>query len=344
MKATFGNLSSKTQNLKDKGEKIKMKSQMFQGRFLITIFVVLAMLWIPQLALAAWPTDPAVNVPICTEAGDQIMESNGKNDSSISDGSGGAIIVWQDERDGNSDIYARRVDGFGNVLWTVDGVAICTDSETQIYPLAVSDDSGGAIIVWQDERDGNWDIYAQRVDSGGALLWGTDPATDGVVVSSSTFDQEYPLAVSDGSGGVVISWLDNRSGNPDIYAQRVDASGTVLWASDAPICTDPSDDLNINSSHITSDGSGGAIIAWSDDPYGNIHAQRVDASGNILWTGGVAITSGVNNNYPSIASDGSGGAFIIWNAMRNAPTSWDIYAQRIDSSGNTLWAADGIPI
>ena len=51
MKATFGNLSSKTQNLK--GEKTRMKNKMFERIFPITVFVVLAMLWIPQLTLAA---------------------------------------------------------------------------------------------------------------------------------------------------------------------------------------------------------------------------------------------------------------------------------------------------
>ena len=48
-----------------------MKTQMFPKIFSITIFLVLTGLWIPRLALAEWPGDPNVNVPICTASWDQ---------------------------------------------------------------------------------------------------------------------------------------------------------------------------------------------------------------------------------------------------------------------------------
>lgn len=249
-----------------------MKTKMLQKRFLIITILGLAMLWIPQLA-QAWPTDPTVNVPICTETGDQLMRFYG----TVSDGSGGAITTWEDVRGGTYDIYAQRVDADGNALWTAGGVAISTASGHQRYPVIVSDGSGGAIIVWQDNRASTWDIYAQRVDASGTSQW----TADGEAISPATHYQESPAAVSDGSGGVVILWLDNRNGNTDIYAQRVDASGTVLWTSDAPICTEPS---NQGTMYIASDGAGGAIISWNDQRSGyNIYAQRVEANGNIPY-------------------------------------------------------------
>ena len=81
----------------------------------------------------------------------------------VSDGSGGAIITWQDYRNGNNDIYAQRINAGGTVQWTLNGVAICTETHSQTYPTIVSDGSGGAIITWQDDRNGNNDIYAQRI-------------------------------------------------------------------------------------------------------------------------------------------------------------------------------------
>ena len=36
-------------------------------------------------------------------------------------------------------------------------------------PWSIPDGSGGAIITWQDERSGNWDVYVQRVDALGNI-------------------------------------------------------------------------------------------------------------------------------------------------------------------------------
>jgi len=47
--------------------------------------------------------------------------------------------------------------------WQVDGVPICTAVNDQYSPKIISDGTGGAIIVWQDERSGSdWDMYVAR--------------------------------------------------------------------------------------------------------------------------------------------------------------------------------------
>ena len=63
-------------------------------------------------------------------------------------------------------------------------------------------------------------------------------ASDGVPVCFTTGNQMYPVIVSDGAGGAIVAWYDGRSGNDDIYAQRVNASGTCLWAANGvALCT-----------------------------------------------------------------------------------------------------------
>lgn len=52
--------------------------------------------------------------------------------SSIPDGAGGAIVAWQDYRNGaTGDIYVQRVDASGLPQWTADGVAVCTAANDQ---------------------------------------------------------------------------------------------------------------------------------------------------------------------------------------------------------------------
>jgi len=170
------------------------------------------------ITFAEWPSDPTVNVPISTAAGDQDYHQL------VSDGAGGAIITWDDWRSGDIDIYAQRVNSSGAVLWTTDGLPICTAADYQESPQLVSDGAGGAIITWDDCRSVSYyDIYAQRVGASGAVLW----ANDGVPICTAANRQGTPQLVSDGVGGAIITWEDKRNGNDDIYAQNVNPDGTL---------------------------------------------------------------------------------------------------------------------
>ena len=204
----------------------------------------------------------------------------------ILDGAGGAIIVWTDERSG-LDIYAQRVSAAGVVQWTVDGLAICAHQNNQSTVQMTSDGTGGAIIAWEDFRNGNQDIYAQRVDPEGTLLW--DP--DGVPVCTTSAGQVDPRIVSDGGGGVIITWRDSRDSRQDIYAQRVNSSGLAQWAvGGVYVCTSAAyEEYPVTSWKAASDDAGGTIIAWSDFRDGNwdVYAQRVGSAGNVGATIGV---------------------------------------------------------
>src|SRR3989338_7023618 len=55
-----------------------------------------------------------------------------------------------------------------------ENTAICTASGQQSSLQIVSDGAGGAIIAWEDARNVHFDIYAQRVDAHGNVLWKKD--------------------------------------------------------------------------------------------------------------------------------------------------------------------------
>ena len=256
----------------------------------------------------------------------------------VPDGSGGAIVTWQDYRDRYgtmSDIYAQRIDLKGKVLWALNGVVVSIAPNDQVNPEIVSDGSGGAVIMWEDSRNGNLDIYAQRIDANGNLLW----QPDGVAICTTSHPQEYPQIISDGAGGAIITWGDGRNGNVGIFAQRIHGSGYVLWVADGVAVSEPS------SGHypqIVSDGVGGAIIGWSYGVYDGIRAQRIDSSGSLLWAeGGVVIsTDAAGPQNLRMAHDSNGGTIMIWQDDRNGYDASDIYAQRIDAGGKAKWPSD----
>ena len=264
----------------------------------------------------------------------------------VSDGIGGAIMTWQDYRSNNgfADIYAQRVNNSGAMLWTANGVNICNQAAAQRGPKLISDGTGGAFITWYDNRAGNYDIYTQRISTGGAVQW----TTNGVATCTMATDQLKPDICSDGASGVIITWYDYRSTTDfNIYAQRQGPAGAIVWTVDGVV-------MNNNVAYdqidpkIVSDGMGGGIISWTDYRTGitaDIYAQRVNSTGAVQWTAtGVIICTSAGDQIKSqLVSDGTNGAYITWEDHRNAGNS-DIYAQRIASNAAINWPATGFPI
>jgi hypothetical protein len=253
----------------------------------------------------------------------------------IPDGSGGSVITWSDSRSGSYIIYAQRIDGSGSNLWTLDGVPLSTGDGWQRYPVIVSDGAEGAIIAWQTGIGASADIYAQRVNGNGEVQWSS--AGDSVCTASG--QQTAIFAAADGTGGAIVTWTDRRSGGDNIFAQRMDASGSMRWTADgAPICDVVNDQAG---GGIAPDGSGGAIIAWTDYRNGaswELYAQRVDSIGTVQWTVNgvhVPVKSGGMSDL-RIVTDDAGGIFFVCTATA---ASDSLFAGRVDGSGASLWTA-----
>ena len=304
----------------------------------LAIITIAAILAVPALLLAtAWSGDPALNTAICAAAGEQDCPA------AVPDGSGGAIVAWQDHRSSSGwDIYVQRVDSGGAARWALNGVAIATAASDQTLPAAVSDGHGGAIVAWQDRRGSDCDIYAQRVDASGAPQW----KDKGAAVCTAPGDQLSPIVVSDGAGGAIVAWEDERGGEgSDIYAQRIAASGTARWAAGgAAICTAASDQAALSA---IGDSAGGAIIAWQDSRGGDydVYAQKVDSSSATLWVENGTAICALNGHQisPVMVEDGYGGAIIAWPDARTG-TGYDVYSQRLDADGAVQWMPNGIPV
>ncbi len=249
----------------------------------------------------------------------------------LSDGAGGAMVTWEDARNGYTDIYAQRVNASGVPQWTANGVALCTATYYQYSPLMVSDGAGGAILAWYDARSvSSSDIYAQRVNASGVAQW----AANGVALCTAANDQNNSKIASDGVGGAIVTWHDLRGSASNIYAQRVNASGTPQWLADGiAVCSSGVGDFPT----IASDAVGGAVVTWEDYRSGanyDIYAQRVNGSGASQWTAnGIALCTAVNaQEYPVVVSDAKEGAIVAWQDYRSG-VGYDIYAQRIGSTG-----------
>jgi hypothetical protein len=275
---------------------------------------------------AVWITD---GVALCTANKNQYAPHI------VADGVGGAIVSWDDQRIG-SQIYAQRISATGSLQYATNGNLVCSGSGAQSGNAIISDGAHNAIITWQDDRNGAYDIYAQRLYPNGSTQW----APDGVPVCTATQAQAYPEIISIGPAESIIVWEDQRDGAAHkLYAQRLDAAGAAQWsANGVPLSTRTG--VFVLQKMVT-DGAGGAIVAWqaSQDPVSDpfttdICAQRINGSGAIQWTpAGIAVcTAPYSQEYVTLTPDGAGGAFAAWDDGR--ANAYKIYAQHISSDGS----------
>ena len=272
--------------------------------------------------------------PVCVSSGGQMAATGAL------DGSGGLVVAWQDQRNFDTDIYAQHYTSAGAAQLAANGLAVFNNPGMQVGEFAVQSDDGGVLVFYNEKRNGQWDVRARKFTATGV------PAGAAVVICSAAGHQGLSAVIDDGAGGAIVTWTDRRSGDDDIYAQRVDINCAPQWtANGVAICATTGEQ---QLARLTTDGAGGAIFAWQDDrnpTNADVYAQRVNMAGAVQWTAnGVAVCADAGSQQGAvIASDGAGGAIISWSDFRNslAPA---VYAQRLNASGVAQWTANGVSI
>jgi hypothetical protein len=195
----------------------------------------------------------------------------------------------------------------------------------------MSDGAGGFFVAYTTASGLLMRLYIQRMTGSGVISPGWPAA--GVPVSTTAAGQGGPQMVPDGAGGVIVVWSDFRTGDHyDIYANRVDAGGTIH--SGWPAGGLPIDIVNKEKDlvSICSDGAGGVLMAYefvftpSTDV--DIYSAHV--------TGAASVSTGTVNTFlniqdqPAIAPDGAGGCYVTYED--NSPGNYDIKVIRLNSS------------
>ena len=175
------------------------------------------------------------------------------------DGTGNAYAAWTDQRNGNADIYFSYRPAGGH--WSTnervnDDVGVAE----QWGPAIAVDSTGNAYAIWQDNRNGNYDVYFSYRPQGGG--WGTNIRVND---DSGTANQ-YQVAIAVDRAAVFAIWQDRRNGNSDIYFSYCLATGS--WHINERV----NDDTGTVSQYdptITFDTQGNVYAAWTDERNGN---------------------------------------------------------------------------
>jgi len=260
--------------------------------------------------------DTAGNILDTTEIHISAADNSQEKPSVVFDGTK-YLVTWQDSRWGQFDIYGARVDTAGLVLDST-GIVISDAVNWQENPN-VTFNGTDFMVAWLDWRDNQPDIYCARLDTSGLLL-----DSSGIFISNGMNDTYCPGITSDGNYCLIV-WPDIRSWRAHIYGARLNGAGTVL---------DPEGILF--STALYSQWSSAAAFdginyfaVWEDyreDEFSNIFGVRIDTTGSVLESSGIAICTTSYSLTPAIVYGGLN-YLVVWSG---------ISCTRIDTSGALL--------
>lgn len=160
--------------------------------------------------------------PLWQKSGVSVIGINGSQFGQriIRDGRDGVILGWIDRRQDSAraNIYVQKINAGGSKMWDSLGVPAASHfNSPKSYLNLVSDDNGGVIAVFRENRGGKKEIYGQRIFNSG-------------VYASKIADFEVSLT----GDSVKVSWYYAAQSAPPVYSveRAVQAdSGSLKWKS-----------------------------------------------------------------------------------------------------------------
>ena len=303
------------------------------------------------------------------------------------------LVVWQDMRAGTYDIYGQRVDLDGTLL--DENLVISAATNGQKLPdVAYNPATNQYLVVWEDYRNGSWDIYGQRVNADGtldgdnlAIAGGGSAATRRPRVASNpiadpseylvvfTYEadngnirgrrvpasgdptgasfniatgaaaQDYAAVAchaSSGGGNYLVVWRETSGTQRDVRGQRVGRTGT-LQGGVLDICVEAHSQWSPRVAY--SPDADHYLVAWPDDRNSatqgrDIYGRRVGGAG-VLKDELAICTAAEDQKHVAVAYSGGLGDWVVaWDDARNAATTPDLYAQRVNNDGTTAGTND----
>jgi len=216
----------------------------------------------------------------------------------VRDSGGNIWTAWHTGTTGSRDIYigklAAGADNFGN------SIIIRDNSTDQCNPAIAVDSDNKLYVAWQDNRNGNWDIYISTSSDG--ANWSAE-----IRVTDSNDNQTNPAIVIDSSNNAYVAWEDDRNDNQDIYIAS--SNNGFVSTTISQITSDTSDQ---SQPAIAADSANTVYVVWTDtrnsgknDIYG--------AASNNSWTNIPVVTAEDSQSSPAIAAEAAGTVLhLVW--------------------------------
>ncbi len=260
--------------------------------------------------------------------------SGNRRNTSVAAENDNIFVVWDDDRNGDNDIYFNEYNG--NVWNNDTEISNDTDYPGSFQRLpSITAEDGKIYVVWQDDRPGHEDIYFNKYN--GTAWQDTD---NRVCRDAGTDTQEAPKIATD-NGTVYAVWQDYRNGNYDIYFNKYESG--VWGGTDLEISNGPGTSDQLYPSIAAENGK--IYVVWHDDRNGDYDVYFNQYNGSAWGTSDIKISNGTNNKsqvYPAIAVE-NGNIYVSWKDNRS--NKFEVYFNKYDGTswGNTDIEISNIP-
>ena len=282
-------------------------------------------------------------------------EINHGDQSIVSDGNGGCVVVWPNQLQNYTfDYRANRINNLGERAWSDTGIFL----ENSIYNDAASvvrasdgnyyiqtstiyrinqngqiinqyyanmmgqplpDPEGGIVLTGIIGSIYNRRLVAQRKDSLGNNLWQEPYVEIADSIASGSF------RIGENNRIINYAWLGRYDSKP--YFQAINLEGNLIYQNKILLSDNTSSTTLIG---IVSSYYNNTIFSWSvSGEINSIFAQMYDTLGNKLWNENGVIVSHPRITYQQYTTDGNGG-FIIGGVTNN----FTVVAQQVSKDGN----------
>lgn len=230
------------------------------------------------------------------------------------------LVVWQDQRDGDPQIYAARVNPAGQVL-DADGIRVAAEND-ETRPCAAGGDTL-SLVAWERDRD---NVFGVRVGRSGAVLGDPEDLTPDRM-------GEEPAVAFDGTNFLVV-YHDPTGSHENICGTQCSQSGAVL---NAEFVISQGDTTDNAWPAVAFDGTN-FLVAWQAevDESHAIHAARLTPACAVLDSPGFLVSgSAGNGQHPAVGFDGSE-FFVAWQDFRSDPDTAAIWGARVTQAGQVV--------
>jgi hypothetical protein len=227
---------------------------------------------------------------------------------------------WQDNRNGDFETYFTRYDAAG--IPTATDVRITNVAGYTWYPRI--DWNGTDFgIVFQDNRDGQHDIYFTAVDSSGNKLFPEKKITNTTAVCT------FPDLSWDGSNYGVV-WEDHQGSSPQVYFAKIDSNGDPVVAPKQIVDSPESSGIPRIAAF-----PGGYAVVWEDERdlgifRPTLYYTLLDANGDVLFPETNLSLTDREGRSPEIIWTGTFFG-VVWADFRDF--NFEIYFQALTQNG-----------
>jgi hypothetical protein len=214
-----------------------------------------------------------------------------------------------------------------------------------LSPQPIVTGEGDVLIQWIRQTGPFWaansELYLQKYDYDSIAQWSNPIVAAGpVVFPMGNWSQQ---SVADADSGSFSAWTEMSGSVQSAVVQHSNGDGTLSWTGGVDLSTNSSN-FRMSPMLTVGEETQELMAVWREangsQSQRGVYAQRLDSSGNRLWGNNGTAVVALNSNYDylDLSVAGFGDDLIAAYIEQSVNTNGDIYADRLDTNGNNVWA------